>query len=130
MRATCITLQLVPVPGVGAMVAGAKNPHTKLLSHGIAQTALVVFGSWPLIIPGAAGLAWAAWDAYVIGRDTRMPPRWSHPTQDADPETVDRRKEAKMAARAARRAEKAAMKAEKRAEREARDAARLLEQED
>jgi hypothetical protein len=66
-RALCV-LNLVPVAGVGAMLAGRRNPHTRLLRNGILQCLLVVLGSWPLVVPGAIGLAWAAWDAVRIGR--------------------------------------------------------------
>lgn len=118
-RITCIVLQLLPIPGVGAIIAGIKNPHTGLLGRGIAQVALVLFGSWPLIIPGAAGLVWAIVDAVRIGRHSVRPARWSLPTPDAEPSTLDLRKEQRMAARAARRAGKAEAKAAKRAAREA-----------
>lgn len=71
-KIACIILQVVP-PGLGAIIAGHKNPHTKMRARGIAQLTLVVFGSWPLIIPGAAGLLWAWWDASQIAR-TAVPP--------------------------------------------------------
>lgn len=86
MRIVCIVLQVMP-PGLGAIIAGAKNPHTRYLKRGIAQMILVVFGSWPLIVPGAIGVVWAWTDAYRIGRDARLPPH-VRPTPDADPDTV------------------------------------------
>lgn len=72
LKVVCIILQIVP-PGVGAIIAGAKNPHTGWLGRGIAQLVLVVFGSWPLLIPGAIGLIWAWTDAVRIAR-TSVPP--------------------------------------------------------
>lgn len=65
-RAACGILQVVPVPGVGALWAGWRNPHTRLARHGAVQALLVVTGSWPLVVPGAVGLAWAVWDAVRI----------------------------------------------------------------
>ncbi len=77
MRITCTILNVLPVPGIGAIVAGWRNPHTRLLRVGIAQAVLVLFGTWPLIFPGIAGFAWAAWTAYTIQRDARPPPPYS-----------------------------------------------------
>lgn len=116
LKTTCVVLQVVPIPGVGAIIAGARNPHSRLLGRGISQAVLVVFGSWPLIIPGAIGLVWAIWDATRIAKAV-PPPEWSEPTPDADPETlvVDE----KQAARQARRAQKQAERARRKAEREA-----------
>lgn len=62
------TLNVVPLPGVGALVVGARNPHTRLAAHGAAQALLVVFGTWPLVLPGLAGLTWAIFDAVQIAR--------------------------------------------------------------
>lgn len=76
-RTACTVLNVFPLPGLGAILAGARNPHTRLLSHGIAQLLLVVFGSWPLIVPGAIGLAWAIWTATQIHQYARPPPPWS-----------------------------------------------------
>ncbi len=70
-RVACTVLNLIPLPGAGAVVAGWRNPHTPLLGHGVAQLVLVLFGSWPLVIPGIAGFIWAAFDAYTIWRDAR-----------------------------------------------------------
>ena len=69
-------LNVLPLPGVGAIVVGWRNPHTRLRRNGLMQAALVVFGAWPLVVPGALGLGWAVWDAVRIGRARiRMPPR-------------------------------------------------------
>ncbi len=106
-RVACIVLQVIPVPGVGAIIAGAKNPHSGLLGRGIAQVALVVFGSWPLIVPGAAGLIWAIVDAVRIARWSTDAPPWSAPTKDAPPETLSpTRAERRAQRKAAREAKK------------------------
>ncbi len=68
-RTLCVVLNILPVPGVGAIIAGIKNPHSGLLRTGIAQTLLVLFGSYPLIIPGAIGFVWACWTSYRMYRD-------------------------------------------------------------
>lgn len=86
-RITCTVLQVLPLPGVGAIIAGAKNPHSRFMGRGITQSCLVVFGSYPLIIPGAIGILWAWWDAVAIAR-TLPPGPLSYPTDDADPETL------------------------------------------
>ncbi|HUR61906.1 MAG TPA: hypothetical protein VM286_06030 [Candidatus Thermoplasmatota archaeon] len=59
-------LNFLPIPGVGAMLAGWRNPHSRLLPRGAAQALLVVFGTYPLIVPGAVGLAWAILDGVRI----------------------------------------------------------------
>lgn len=75
-RTTYAVLNVVPLPGVGAILAGWRNVHTRLRRNGVLQLVLVLFGSWPLILPGAAGLAWAVWDAVRIAQaKVRMPPR-------------------------------------------------------
>lgn len=66
-------LTLLPVPGLGAAVLGWRNPHTRLLQHGMLQATLVVFGSWPLVVPGAIGLGWAVWDAVRIAQARLLP---------------------------------------------------------
>lgn len=71
-RRLCVALNVVP-PGVGAILAGWRNPHTRLLRHGVVQLVLVAFGAWPLIVPGAIGLAWAVWDAVRIGQARLVP---------------------------------------------------------
>lgn len=80
-KVACVTLQVLPLPGLGAVIAGHKNPHTKLRARGIAQLSLVVFGSWPLIIPGAAGVVWAWWDAFVMARTAVAPGPMSQPAE-------------------------------------------------
>ncbi len=82
-RTLCVVLNIVPIPGVGAIVAGVRNPHSGLLRTGILQTLLVVFGSYPLIIPGAIGFGWAAWTAYTMWRDAYAAVPWSVPVDDA-----------------------------------------------
>lgn len=76
-RTAAAILNVVPLPGAGAIAAGWRNAHTTLRRNGALQLALVVLGAWPLILPGAVGLAWAAWDAVRIARaDLRhLPPR-------------------------------------------------------
>jgi len=76
-RRACAVLNVLPLPGAGAVWAGWRNAHTRLRRDGLLQMALVVFGAWPLVIPGAIGLAWAAWDAVRIGQAelARLPPR-------------------------------------------------------
>lgn len=61
-------LNVLPLPGLGAIVVGRRNAHTKLLRNGILQTVLVIFGSWPLVVPGALGFGWAIVDAVRIAR--------------------------------------------------------------
>ncbi len=114
-------LQLVPLPGVGAIIAGAKNPHSKLIGRGVAQASLVLFGSYPLIIPGVAGLIWAIFDAIAIARRSAGPAPWTQPTPDADPETLT---PTRAELRAAKATERDARKAERTADREARAAER------
>ena len=76
-RAACAVLNVVPLPGLGALVAGWRNAHTTLRRDGALQMALVVFGAWPLVVPGAIGFAWAVWDAIRIAQADlrRLPPR-------------------------------------------------------
>lgn len=93
-RAVCAALNVLPIPGVGAMWAGWRNPHTPLLRHGAMQALLVIFGSWPLVFPGFVGFVWAAWDAVRIGRATLVapPPRGgADPYNDATPQKGTRR---------------------------------------
>ena len=66
-----LTFRLGPL--LGAALLGWRNPHTRLLRNGLMQALLVVFGSWPLVVPGAIGLAWAAWDAVRIGQARLLP---------------------------------------------------------
>ena len=65
-------LNVVP-PGLGAIWVGWRNPHSRLMQRGWLQFVLVVFGSWPLIVPGAIGLGWAIWDAVRIGQADLAP---------------------------------------------------------
>ncbi|MCA1818843.1 MAG: hypothetical protein ABR562_02855 [Thermoplasmatota archaeon] len=71
-RIALAALNVVP-PGVGAIVAGWRNPHSRLLRNGVVQFVLVAFGAWPLVFPGAVGLAWAIWDAVRIGQAQLVP---------------------------------------------------------
>jgi hypothetical protein len=82
-RVACAALNVAPLPGLGALLAGWRNAHTTLRRNGALQMALVAFGAWPLVVPGAAGLLWAVWDAVRIAqarlkplppRDAPMPP--------------------------------------------------------
>lgn len=72
-RIACVVLAVVPLPGLGVLVAGHRNPHTGYRNRGIAQMLLVLFGSWPLVVPGVIGLAWAVYDAVQIHRTARPP---------------------------------------------------------
>lgn len=97
-RTAAAILNVVPLPGLGALLAGWRNAHTTLRRNGALQMALVVFGAWPLIVPGAIGLAWAVWDAVRIARaDLRHPPAQdtappaeSPPRQAAPPKAARR----------------------------------------
>ena len=80
LKVACIVLQVFP-PGVGAIIAGSKNPHSRYLGRGIAQLALVVFGSWPLIVPRDRGAR--------LGLDRRLPHRPRRPAAGAH-EPTDR----------------------------------------
>ncbi len=70
----------LPLPGLGAVVVGWRNPHTRLARNGAMQMTLVLLGSWPLVLPGAAGLAWAMWDAIRIGKAELLP--WPPATEN------------------------------------------------
>ncbi len=72
-RWTLFALTLLPIPGMGAAILGWRNPHTRLLPHGLMQATLVLFGSWPLVIPGLIGFAWAVWDAVRIAQARLLP---------------------------------------------------------
>ncbi len=78
-RITCTILNVIPLPGVGAIWAGVRNPHSPLLKHGIAQLLLVTLGSYPWIIPGVVGLAWAVWSSVRIHQDARPQMPWTGP---------------------------------------------------
>lgn len=78
-RVACTILNVLPLPGVGAIWAGIRNPHTRLRSHGIAQLLLVVFGSYPWILPGAIGLGWAIFTSVRIYQDARAAMPWTRP---------------------------------------------------
>lgn len=85
-RTACTILNIVPLPGLGAIIAGYRNPHSGLVRTGFLQLLLVVFGSWPLLFPGFIGLAWAVATAVRIHADSRLPPPWSAPLPgQADP---------------------------------------------
>ena len=79
-RPTYAVLNVLPLPGLGAILAGWRNAHTTLRRNGLMQLVLVVFGSWPLVLPGAFGLLWAIWDAVRIGQARIRMPR-----PEADP---------------------------------------------
>jgi hypothetical protein len=86
-RTAAAILNVVPLPGLGALLAGWRNAHTTLRRNGALQMALVVLGSWPLIVPGAAGLAWAVWDTVRIARaDLRRLPPGNEPDPPAEPQ--------------------------------------------
>lgn len=72
-RTLFAALNVLPLPGLGALLAGWRNAHTTLRRNGALQMALVVFGAWPLIVPGALGLTWAVWDAVRIARADLRP---------------------------------------------------------
>jgi hypothetical protein len=80
-RATLAVLNVLPLPGLGAVLAGWRNAHTTLRRNGFLQFTLVLFGSWPLVVPGALGLLWALWDAVRIARSDlqRLPSREAAP---------------------------------------------------
>ena len=85
-RWTYAALNVLPLPGLGAVLAGWRNAHTPLRRDGFLQMALVVFGAWPLIVPGAIGFAWAIWTAVRIGQARiRMPPANAPPPEQAAP---------------------------------------------
>ena len=79
-RTAFAILNVLPLPGLGAIVVGARNPHTRLLRNGSLQLTLVVLGSWPLVLPGLAGLAWAGWDAFRM-HEAELAPLPSPPAQ-------------------------------------------------
>lgn len=76
-RTAAAILNVVPLPGLGAVLAGWRNAHTTLRRNGALQMTLVVFGAWPLVVPGAIGFAWAVWDTVRIARADlrRFPPK-------------------------------------------------------
>ncbi|MHB8632626.1 MAG: hypothetical protein ACYDBQ_01480 [Thermoplasmatota archaeon] len=63
-----VGLNVLPLPGAGAVVAGWQNPHTHLRRNGALQMTLVLLGSYPLVVPGLVGFAWAVTDAVRMGR--------------------------------------------------------------
>ncbi len=93
-RTAAAILNVVPLPGLGALLAGWRNAHTTLRRNGGLQMALVVFGAWPLIVPGVIGLAWAIWDTVRIAQAhlRRLPPADAPepPLQAAPPRTSRR----------------------------------------
>lgn len=72
-RWAACALNVLPLPGLGAMWLGWRNPHTRLLRNGALQATLVAFGAWPLVVPGVVGLAWAVHDATRIARARLLP---------------------------------------------------------
>jgi hypothetical protein len=92
-RTACAILNVVPLPGVGAMLVGWRNAHTRLLRNGVLQAVLVLFGSWPLIVPGLLGVAWAAWDTARIAQADlgRLPPREAEAPKPSAPPKATRR---------------------------------------
>jgi hypothetical protein len=92
-RWTFAAVNVLPLPGLGAVLAGWRNAHTTLRRNGLMQMALVVFGAWPLIVPGVAGFAWAIWDAVRIAQAhlRPLPPRDApDPAQAAPPKAARR----------------------------------------
>jgi hypothetical protein len=71
-RTAFAILNVIP-PGLGAILAGWRNPHTRLARNGALQLVLVAFGSWPLVLPGAIGFTWAGYDAWRIGKARLVP---------------------------------------------------------
>jgi hypothetical protein len=71
-RRALAALNLLP-PGLGAMLAGWRNPHSRLLGRGASQLLLVLFGTYPLVVPGLAGLGWAILDTVRILRADLVP---------------------------------------------------------
>jgi hypothetical protein len=92
LRLACAILAVIPLPGVGTIIAGWKNPHTRLLRNGWLQLLLVVLGAWPLVLPGVFGLAWAIWDAQRIGtaKLRKLPPRNGSDPEATAPKLVGR----------------------------------------
>ena len=80
-RTAFAVLNVLPLPGLGAVLAGWRNAHTTLRRNGCLQMALVVLGSWPLIVPGVLGFAWAVVDAVRIGKAATVP----RPPRNAQP---------------------------------------------
>lgn len=72
-RVACAVLNVLPLPGLGALLAGWRNAHTTLRRNGALQVALVAFGAWPLVVPGVAGLLWAVWDTVRIAQADLAP---------------------------------------------------------
>ena len=70
-KTVCTVLQFVPLAGIGAIIAGHKNPQTTLLRNGVLQLTLFVLGA-PLVLPALAAWAWAGKDAMRI-RSARPP---------------------------------------------------------
>jgi hypothetical protein len=88
MRITCALLQVVPIAGIGAIIAGWKNPQSRLLGRGILQAALFLFGFYPLMWPAAIALLWALWDLRLI-LAAAPPGKWSRPTRVPDAPDFD-----------------------------------------
>lgn len=71
-RLTFAITNVLPIPGVGAMIAGTLNPHTTLRRNGLLQLGLVLL-SYPLIVPGVVGLTWAVVEAIRIHGSEPIP---------------------------------------------------------
>lgn len=85
LRIPLAVLAVVPVPGLGCVVVGHMNPHTGLRRNGWLQMLLVVFGSYPLFVPGAIGLGWAVVDAIRISQAELVPLPPKAPRQTPGP---------------------------------------------
>jgi hypothetical protein len=72
-RRTLSILNVLPLPGLGAILVGWRNPHTTLRRNGALQMMLVLLGTWPVIVPGVAGIVWAVWDAVRIAQAKEIP---------------------------------------------------------
>lgn len=62
------------VPGLGAMVLGWRNPHTRYLRVGFLQMLLFLFGSYPLLLGGIIAYAWAIPTGLAMLKDPRRDP--------------------------------------------------------
>lgn len=91
-RTAAAILNVVPLPGLGALLAGWRNAHTTLRRNGALQMALVVLGAWPLVVPGVLGFAWAVRDAVRIARADleRLPSRNAPPPETVAPKPARR----------------------------------------
>lgn len=99
-RTAFACLNVLPLPGLGALLAGWRNPHTDLRRNGALQL-LLLAGAYPWIVPGLAALVWGTYDALRIAKADLVPPEArAAPRVPAEPASAPPLPPAATAARA------------------------------